>query len=359
MVILTRQERERLVRELYNQGKTYREIAKEARISPRDIGVILNKVVEGKSQGSKEDNVDSEKSQNQEQKEQQHISPSSQAYKLFSDRKTPLEVAIALNLKESEATKFYREYWKLKQLHNLNMVYEQTKGDIDPFLRLFRLSKRKGVSVKQVVNLLTIANNDLPAIEERFKRLRNDVGMLQFRKHTLERSLYQLNNQIASTNRLLNSYRIYCIRERTEIEKLYNEKAKLEALVTGFKSNNEEYLKIKQAAEEKVKDVLTDGKLLLKFATLSVIESLRSNPELYNFVSYSISNNTTISYGSNYPSLMLSGRQQHQQSFNDSYTALILEEAETLYNKLITELTNRVMVAASSSSSAAAAYDNE
>jgi hypothetical protein len=45
---------------------------------------------------------------------------------------------------------------------------------------------------------------------------------------------------------------------------------------------------------------------------------------------------------------MLSGRQpnQQQQSFNDSYTALILEEAEKLYNKLITELTNRIMAAA-------------
>jgi hypothetical protein len=44
MTILTRQERERLVLDLYNQGKTYREISKEARISPRDIGVILDKV---------------------------------------------------------------------------------------------------------------------------------------------------------------------------------------------------------------------------------------------------------------------------------------------------------------------------
>ena len=34
----------------YNQGKTYREISKEARISPRDIGVILNRVVEEKRQ---------------------------------------------------------------------------------------------------------------------------------------------------------------------------------------------------------------------------------------------------------------------------------------------------------------------
>jgi hypothetical protein len=45
MTILTRQERERLVSDLYNQGKTIREIAKEVRMSFRDIGVILNKAV--------------------------------------------------------------------------------------------------------------------------------------------------------------------------------------------------------------------------------------------------------------------------------------------------------------------------
>ena len=74
---------------------------------------------------------------------------------------------------------------------------------------------------------------------------------------------------------------------------------------------------------------------------------MRSNPELYNFISYSTSDETiSTPYGSNYPSLMLPGQQQQQQSFNDSYTALILQEAEKLYNKLTTELTNRDMVAA-------------
>jgi hypothetical protein len=34
----------------------------------------------------------------------------------------------------------------------------------------------------------------------------------------------------------------------------------------------------------------------------------------------------------------MSGRQQQQQSFNDSYTALVLEESEKLYNKLTIEL---------------------
>ena len=152
MTILTRQERERVVLDLYNQGKTYREIAKEARISPRDIGVILNKVEEEKTKESIEEGTkqqDDNTKQNKQQ-EQQHLSLSAQAYKLFSDRNTPLEVAIELNLGESEATKFYKEYWKLKQLHNLTLIYEETKGDIESFLKLYRLSKAAGMNVQQI-----------------------------------------------------------------------------------------------------------------------------------------------------------------------------------------------------------------
>jgi hypothetical protein len=80
MTILTRQERERLVLDLYNQGKTYREISREVRISPRDIGVILNNVIEKKTEGLKEQD-DAEKNR---QEEEQHLSTAAQAYKLFS-----------------------------------------------------------------------------------------------------------------------------------------------------------------------------------------------------------------------------------------------------------------------------------
>jgi hypothetical protein len=203
----------------------------------------LNKAIEEKTEASKEEAIKQQDDNVKQNKQQeQHLSLSAQAYKLFSDRKTPLEVAVELNLRESEATKYYKEYWKLKQLHNLNMVYEELKDDIDPFLKLHKLSKAKGMSVKQVVNLLQIANNDLPAVEKRFKRLTNEINMLQFQKRIDERSIDQLNNKIASTSRLLNSLRMSCGRERREIEKLYNEKTRLGAIVTEFKNNNEEYL---------------------------------------------------------------------------------------------------------------------
>jgi hypothetical protein len=107
-MVLTRQEKERLVLDLYNQGKTIREIAKEARMSFRDIGAILNKAVKEKTEGIKQQNDNNDVEESKEQEQQQHLSLSAQAYKLFSDRKTPLEVAIALNLGQPEVTKLYR-----------------------------------------------------------------------------------------------------------------------------------------------------------------------------------------------------------------------------------------------------------
>jgi transposase len=70
MTILTRQERERLVIDLYyNQGKTYREIAEIEHISPRDIRAII-----------KQEETGRQKYKDQQQQEEL----SAQAYELFS-----------------------------------------------------------------------------------------------------------------------------------------------------------------------------------------------------------------------------------------------------------------------------------
>jgi transposase len=96
--MLTRQEKERLVIDLYNQGKTIREISKEVRMSFRDIGSILKK-------------ASGEKEENQNKEQSSLLSTSTQAYRLFSKGKAPIEVAIELDLSEAETTKFYQEYW--------------------------------------------------------------------------------------------------------------------------------------------------------------------------------------------------------------------------------------------------------
>jgi hypothetical protein len=78
--VLTRKEREELVIDLnFNQNKTYHEIAKIARMSPRDIKPIIDKAY-------------------QEKERQEHKSLAVQAYELFFKGKTLLEVTIDLNL---------------------------------------------------------------------------------------------------------------------------------------------------------------------------------------------------------------------------------------------------------------------
>jgi transposase len=160
-MVLSRQERERLVLDLYNQGKNTREIAEEARMSFSAIGAILKKAEQ----------------ENETSKEQtEKMSQAAQAYKLFSEGKSPVDVAIALNLRQAEVSEFYSEYWKLKELYDLSQAYEEIKGDISSFVNLYRLSKTGGMNAQHVVNLLKIANNHLPAVEQRCEDLKREVN---------------------------------------------------------------------------------------------------------------------------------------------------------------------------------------
>src|SRR5215211_393566 len=175
-MVLTRQEKEKLILDLYNQGNTYKQIAEIARVSPRDIKPVLEKAEKEREKelgiNTKESNNSSTGSQNQTQKK---ISTCSQAYHLFSEGKTPLDVAIKLNLKEPEATKYYRQYWKLKQLHTLNIIYEDIGDDIIHISKIHRKIRAAGMGVGQAIDLIKNANNDLPALEQKYQKLKRDV----------------------------------------------------------------------------------------------------------------------------------------------------------------------------------------
>jgi DNA-binding Lrp family transcriptional regulator len=156
-MILTREEKERLVIDLYNRRTPIRVIAKEAGMSFRDIGAIKKKAEE-------------EKEASKEQAEK--MSQSAQAYKLFSEGKSPVQVAIALNIREPEVARVYVEYWKLVQHHSLSRIYEEIKDDdIGYFVNLYRSAKAAGMGIPHVINPLSIANNDLPSVEYRYEQL--------------------------------------------------------------------------------------------------------------------------------------------------------------------------------------------
>jgi hypothetical protein len=325
---LTRQERERFVLDLYNQGKSTREIAEEARISFRDIGVILNKVIE-------------EKEASKEQAEK--VSQSTQAYKLFSEGKSPIQVAIALNIREPEVARFYVEYWKLRQLYSLNKIYEEIKDDIGPFVKLYTLAKVARMDVQNVIRLLETANNDLPAVELRYERSKKEAATLEYEKENSAREFQQVNNQIIMMRKTRDSTRLDCEKEMERLRHLQQERVKQEAIVKHFENSNEVYyIKIRKTAEEKVHSILSNSKMLLKLALLSLTELMRKDPDKFNafiFCDNKYSSSTTQTRGySQYYDTVPYGQQQQQQYPSQDCIDVLLEEAEKLYNKLVKEL---------------------
>ena len=349
-MVLTRQEKEKLVLDLYNQGKTYREIAEEARMSPRDIGVIVNKAVREEElktdHRNDKENQDTNNSAEKKLKDQE-LSLSTRAYKLFSKGKALVEVAVALNLEEAEVTRYYKEYLKLKQSHGLYLTYEEIEGEIEPFLKLYELSKAADMGTKQVVNLLEIANNDLPALENRYHKLKNEVVHLEYRKANSNRTLQNLENQMVDLNQVLNSYRASCQQERLKLECLHQEKVGLAKMVRRFKRNNEEYLKIKKTVEQEVTSILLDGKRLLNLTFYSLMESMRKDPDKYRSLIYYNSASSITGYGIvPYDGAYAYGYQLQYPSYDsffEAYKTMLLDDAEKLYKKLVTEWVKRII----------------
>jgi transposase len=295
--VLTRQEKERRVIALYNQGMTIRDIAREVRISFRDIGLILKKV-----SGEKEEKQD---------RKQSLLSPSSQAYKLFSEGKTPIEVAIALDLGEFETTKYYEEYLNLKQMHELRMVYDEIGPDIMHFLELYKLSKDAHMKPEHVVNLLQVSNRYLPLVQQKYKKLMKETDSLESEKQKLK----ILWSQIRLSINTLDNY-------KKEIKNLQKEKRGLEILMS-----NGQYEKVRQIAKKEVNNSLSKGRDLITLAVACVVESIRQDPKKYNFL-------INTNYGGQYAT---------SQSYIDAYRTMILDESESLFELMERDLTRRII----------------
>ncbi|HKG42467.1 MAG TPA: hypothetical protein VKA98_10045 [Nitrososphaeraceae archaeon] len=330
---ITEEKKKRVTDLYYNQGKTTREIAEIERMSIRDISAIRKE----------------EEARRQENEDQE---VSSKAYKLFAEKKSPVEAAVALNLREPEVTKLYREYLKLQGSHKLNLIYEEIgEHNIKDFVGFYNRAKERGMHRMHMVKALAIADKELPYLEEKLELLKIENNNLESKKQQSNNELHNLNDEIASSKELLESYTISCKRKRQESESLNNEKSRLEDIVTCFKSNNEEDLKIKirSTVEEMLKDVLIDGKVLLHKALFSIIETLRNENNTKNHrISYLAKKAITIDHYRDYKyvsstSTSSYGEQQELAQFFEDYKDTILEDAEKIYNRMKKDVTDTII----------------
>jgi lambda repressor-like predicted transcriptional regulator len=150
---MDKKQKEALVMALLEKGATYREITKEAGVSPNTIKAVLNKAGLNES-----------------------TSISSRAFELYVQQKTPVEVAITLNIEAKEAIRYYHEYFMLLGITEFTKVYLQINDNPMVFVNLFKLSQNARIGEGGVVELLKIANGHLPRVRLEYDRVKDELN---------------------------------------------------------------------------------------------------------------------------------------------------------------------------------------
>ena len=165
-MILSREEKENMVLDLYySKGNTYKQITKALKMSPNQLREIIKKHEE------KNDAIANKKKE---------LSLSSQAYKMFYEGKTNVEVAIKLDCPQEQVTQFHIEYWRLQNQDKLESLYMVTQGRVSPLWKLYReLVINRGMSIEAVANVVDINLNKLPGMERVLEQTEKAVARKQ------------------------------------------------------------------------------------------------------------------------------------------------------------------------------------
>jgi DNA-binding CsgD family transcriptional regulator len=350
--MLSNHEREQHVLDLYTQGKNTREIAKELRMSFRDIARILKKganIERGNSQGPIQQLQGSNGTAALPASLPQHSSDkATQAYKLFSQGKTPVEVAIELGVGEKQTSRFFKEFWTLKHQHGLHSLYEEIKNDVPVFLKLHRLLKQHGMKIGNLewfVDMVLVGAYNIPSLDNDYKNLKNDIGSLEYRKERLNTDIGNMKNEIATLRQAESAYKEACDARKEDIQYLNHEKAQLQHSVTNFKTGNKGYLEIKGIVQEHVNYLLTQRKTILTIAIVAVIEALKMNLDTYMTIFVDSNKDEMLNDSNSILSIYLKEAFSNYQT-NQAHNAIVAEIAEAFCNRLSTVLVNETMTSA-------------
>ncbi len=301
-MVLTRREKEQRILELLEQGHNTREVAQETHTSFSYIGAVRRKA-------AKEKEI--------EEEQVQKASLSTQAYKLFLEGKNPVQVSIALNIREPEVDQYFKEYFKLEKLENLYQMYREIIDDIETFVKLYKLMKDADMKPEQTVKLLSFANNGLVSLHFEYNALKTEVEYLKGQKE-------ELSNALENIKKNLVYYTSLCQKKIAEMEQLSRQIKRQENLARNFENNNEEYLKMKKFVEEKIRSILSAGKPLLEHAVLSVIESIKRDPEKYSpLIDSKIVNSASHNY-----------EQYHSNEYDEACKTILIQEADKVYSNI-------------------------
>jgi chromosome segregation ATPase len=241
------------------------------------------------------------------------------------------------------------EKFKASWSRHITKIYQELQGDVWYFVKLCKEVRAAKMGVSQVINLLSIANNYLPSVQLRYEELQKQNNIVASILITKDREIQTLDGQITERRKELESIKSEYVSESALLQGLRQQRAKVEAFVYNYKNNNEEYVQVIKSIEDKVHDFLSDKKKLLNAAIISLIETMRNDPEKYSALVYHNNNNnqnSSLTRSEDHNSKLLNASRQavvlppppYDNYIIEYYKEIMLQEAEKLYNDIVDQV---------------------
>jgi DNA-binding Lrp family transcriptional regulator len=186
--MLTQEEKQTLVIELYKQEKTIREIAKEVHMSFSRISNIIKRF----------EGIDSEK--------KVPVSMETKALKLFKKGKDLVYVATKLDMKPEDVKKLYLEYQSLEGLPSLKDIHDELGNSLPSFVQAYEKIMQNGIGVDKAIRIAEILDQ-IPQIQNQYNELRESVQQLFQLKFSITGDINRLKNQIIPLQNYLSELR--------------------------------------------------------------------------------------------------------------------------------------------------------
>ena len=87
------------------------------------------------------------------------LSKSSEAYELFLKRRTPVQVAIDLDINFEKVRRYWTEFLQLNKMKKLHNIYIENEFNLDYLFRIYYFMLRNKIDIKNMESVLRIAFN--------------------------------------------------------------------------------------------------------------------------------------------------------------------------------------------------------
>ncbi len=232
-------DKEQHIRKLLKEDMNWNYISKEAHCSSNTIQKVKEKSEQIRARKIK--------------------SARSEALRMYDNDKgyTPLDVAVKLDISADETENYKIEYWKLKNLHELEQMYKDNKESLRLIISKVHEMQARNISLDQLTHALNLLGN-LPLLHK-YQQWNNEIQLVTEDYKQRQDELWSIEGEL--------------VLKKMELRNTVLENNRVEQI----KKMN--YKELFETVANIIKEILGDENALLNAAALAIIRAIRKYPD--------------------------------------------------------------------------------